>query len=609
MKADKDIRILLNLDSENDALLFLNKIKRKGYNPKYKIVKTYKDVYDAIIENKWDVILADYKLSSDFNLLDTLRMLKKSDLDIPSVVVSDVAGEKKAISLIMAGADNYVMKKNLSRLVPVIEKEIRNAKSRSKQKKALDKLKENERYFRSLVENASNIIYRYRLIPGPGYEYVSPSIRRNLGYTPEQYYADPEFNYKIVYPGDREIFKKILDGNFNFSKPVEIRLIHKNGKVIWFEEAITPFFSKEGKLIAIEGILHNISERKKMERRLSYMSFHDSLTNLYNRAYFEEELKRLDTKRQLPLSIIIGDINGLKLINDAFGHKEGDRLLKSCGNVLNNCCRAEDIVARWGGDEFSMLLPRTDEGVALEIASRIKERSSRTSGGKIPLSIAIGISTKNKSHQDFAKIIKKAEDDMYRNKLIEAKSIISSIISSLEKTLFEKSIKTEKHTARIKEMALKLGKSIMLSQNEIDELSLLATIHDIGKVAILDVILNKKENLSKREWDTIKRHPEIGYRIAVSSNQLSSIAEYILTVHEWWGGNGYPQGLKGENIPVLSRIIAIVDAYEVMITGRPYKKAVSKSEAIVELEKCSGTQFDPQLVKKFISILKSSSKY
>ncbi len=609
MKADRDIRILLNVDSENDALLFLNKIKSKGYNPKYKIVKTCKDVSDAISKDEWDVMLADYKLLSDFNLLDILRMLKESDLDIPSIVVSDMVGEGKAVSLIRAGADNYVMKKNLSRLVPVIEKEIRNARSRSKQKKALEKLRENERYFRSFVENASDIIYRYRLIPEPGYEYVSPSVRRNLGYTPEQYYADPEFNYKIVYPDDRDAFKKILDGNFDFSKSVEIRLIHKNGKVIWFEEAITPFFSKEGKLEAIEGILHNISGRKKMERHLSYMSFHDSLTTLYNRAYFEEELKRLDTERQLPLSIIIGDINGLKLINDAFGHKEGDEMLKSCGNVLKNCCRAEDIVARWGGDEFSILLPRTDEEGLSEIVSRIRKKSSRTSGGKIPLSIAIGASTKSKSHQDFAKVIKKAEDDMYRHKLIEAKSIISSIISSLEKTLFEKSIKTEKHTARIKEMALKLGKSIKLSQNEIDELSLLATIHDIGKVAILDVILNKKQNLSKKEWDIIKRHPEIGYRIAVSSKQLSSIAEYILTVHEWWDGNGYPQGLKGEDIPVLSRIIAAVDAYEVMITGRPYKKAVSKGEAIAELEKCSGTQFDPRLVRKFIRILKSSRKY
>lgn len=275
MKADRDIRILLNVDSENDALLFLNKIKRKGYNPKYKIVKTCKDVSDAIGKDKWDVMLADYKLSSDFNLLDILKMLKESDLDIPSIVVLDMVGEEKAASLIRAGADNYVMKKNLSRLVPVIEKEIQNAKSRSKQKKALEELRENERYFRSLVENASDIIYRYRLIPEPRYEYVSPSVRRNLGYTPEQYYADSEFNFKIIHPDDRNTLRKILDGNFIFSRPVEIRLIHKNGKVIWFEESITPFFSKEGKLAAIEGILHNISGRKKMERRLSYMSFHE----------------------------------------------------------------------------------------------------------------------------------------------------------------------------------------------------------------------------------------------------------------------------------------------------------------------------------------------
>ncbi len=487
--------------------------------------------------------------------------------------------------------------------------ETEKRKSKLKQKKELEKLKENERYFRSLIENASDIIYRYKLFPKPEYEYISPSVKRNLGYEPQQYYDNPRFNNKIVHPDDRKILKKIYSGDFNFSKPVEIRIVHKNGTIIWYEETITPFYDSEGKLVAIESIMHNISERKKIEERLSYMSFHDSLTDLYNRAYFEEELKRLDTKRQLPLSVIVGDINGLKLINDAFGHKEGDEILQSCANVLRSCCRAEDIVARWGGDEFSMLLPNTSEEVVLNIVKRIKEKSAGVKGGRIPLSISLGAATKNKSHQDFTKMIKRAEDNMYRNKLIETKSIISSIISSLERTLFEKSIKTESHTKRIKKMALRLGRAIKLSANEIDELSLLATIHDIGKVAILDIILNKKENLSKKEWETIKRHPEIGYRIAISSNQLSSIAEYILTVHEWWNGKGYPQGLKGEKIPVLSRIIAIVDAYEVMITGRPYKKAISKKKAIAELEKCSGTQFDPDLVKKFIEIIEHNSKY
>ncbi len=482
-------------------------------------------------------------------------------------------------------------------------------KQKIKQEEALRKIKENERYYKSLIENIPDIIFRYRLTPTPGYEYVSPSVKRNLGYTPEQHYADPKFIYKIIHMEDRNTFKKVLYGSFKYSRPIEIRYIHKNGRAIWYEGIITPFFNQKGKLTAVEGIMRDISGRKKIEERLSYMSFHDKLTDLYNRAYFEEELKRLDTRRQLPLSVIIGDVNGLKLINDAFGHKEGDKILKGCAEVLRKCCRAEDIVARWGGDEFSILLPKTDEDILSEIVKRVKHKSNKSRGSKIPLSISLGVSTKNKNYQDFAKVIKKAEDNMYRHKLVDSKSIISSIISSLEKTLFEKSVKTERHTEKVREMALELARSAKLPKNEMDELSLLASIYDIGKVAILDIILNKKENLSKREWETIKRHPEIGYRIALASHQLSSIAEYILTAHEWWNGTGYPQGLKGEDIPILSRIIAIVDAYEAMVTGRPHKKAVSKNAAIKELDKCSGTQFDPKLVEKFITILKNNSKY
>lgn len=478
-----------------------------------------------------------------------------------------------------------------------------------KQKESLSKQKENEKYFKSLIENIPDILFRYRLTPKPGFEYISPSVKRNLGYTQKQFYEDPKLISNIIHMEDRNTFKKVLDGSFKYSKPIEFRYIHKNGRAIWYEGLVTPFFSHKGKLVAVEGIMRDISARKKTEERLSYMSFHDRLTDLYNRAYFEEELKRLDTRRQLPLSVIIGDVNGLKLINDAFGHKEGDKILKGCAEVLKKCCRAEDIVARWGGDEFSILLPKTDEEVLSEVVKRVKSKSNKTRTSKIPLSISLGVSTKKKNYQDFSKVIKKAEDNMYRHKLVDSKSIISSIISSLEAILFEKSIKTEKHTEKVKEMSLKLAKSVKLSKIKMEELSLLASIYDIGKVAILDIILNKKENLSRREWETIKRHPEIGYRIALASHQLSSIAEYILTSHEWWDGSGYPQGLKGEEIPILSRIITIVDAYEAMVTGRPYKRAISKSAAIKELERYKGIQFDPRLVDKFIKILKRNKKY
>jgi diguanylate cyclase (GGDEF)-like protein/PAS domain S-box-containing protein len=497
------------------------------------------------------------------------------------------------------------MKDNLTRLIPTMESEIKNARLRKKHRKTLGKLKANERLFRFLAENASDIIYSYRFNPREGYEYISPSVERKLGYKPEEFYQDPTMEARIVHEGDKRVIENIKRGNFDYSRPVEFRCISKSGEIIWFEESTTPFFDRRGSLLVVEGILRDITKKKITEEQLTYMSFHDDLTDLYNRAYFEEELKRMDTKRQLPLSYITGDIDGLKLVNDAFGHKEGDRLLKNCARILKKCCRAEDIVARYGGDEFSMLFPRTSREYALDVVSRIKESCLKYKGSKIPLSLSLGLATKNSSIQDLQKIIKQAEDDMYRNKLLEAKSITSTIVSSLKKSLFEKSIKTEGHMEKVRERALLLGKSMDLSSSQLDELALLATIYDIGKVAVLDSILNKKQALSEKEWKIIKRHPEVGYRIAIASKQLSSIAEYILTVHERWDGSGYPQGLKGKKIPILSRIIAITDAYQAMRDGRPYKKPLSKNEAIEELERCSGTQFDPELVKKLITILNS----
>ncbi len=351
-------------------------------------------------------------------------------------------------------------------------------------------------------------------------------------------------------------------------------------------------------------ILINVLERKKTEEEIKKLSLKDKLTGLYNRAYFEEELKRLNTKRQLPLSFIMGDVNGLKLINDAFGPREGDNLLKKIARILKNCCRKEDIIARWGGDEFSILLPKTTDKDSEEILNRLRDAFHRTKSHKIPVSISLGTSTKKNYDYNIRTVIKEAEDWMYRRKLLERKSISSSIISSLERTLQEKSYETEEHAVRMRKMALELGNALKLKENKLNELSLLSTLHDIGKVAIPDEILMKKGRLTKKEWDIVKRHPEVGYNISSSSPQLMPIAYAVLSHHEWWDGTGYPRGLKGEEIPLTSRIITIVDAYDVMTHDRSYKKAVKKREAIRELIRCSGTQFDPNLVEIFINVIK-----
>ena len=384
------------------------------------------------------------------------------------------------------------------------------------------------------------------------------------------------------------IYKETLIGLLGFES--------MKAKKTWTKNDIT--------LLKLLGeILANALERGKAEEEIKYLSLKDKLTGLYNRAYFEEELKRYDTKRQLPLSFIMGDLNGLKLINDAFGPKEGDRLLKKMARILKGCCREEDVIARWGGDEFSILLPKTTEKNSEEILNRIRAACLKTGDEKIPLSISLGTSTKKDYGYDIRTTLKEAEDRMYRSKLLERKSISSSIISSLERTLQEKNYETKEHAMRLKEMALILGRSLKLPENKLNELSLLSTLHDIGKIAIPDEVLMKKDKLTKKEWEIVKRHPEVGYSICSSSPQLIPIADAVLSHHEWWNGNGYPRGLKGEDIPLISRIIAIVDAYDVMTHDRSYRRAIKKEIALEELKKYAGIQFDPNLVKIFIQVL------
>jgi len=352
-------------------------------------------------------------------------------------------------------------------------------------------------------------------------------------------------------------------------------------------------------------LMHDITELEKAKDEIEYLSFYDKLTGLYSRAYFEVELNRLDTYRQMPVSIIMVDVNGLKLVNDTFGYAEGDKLLVKVAEVSKKSCRSEDIIARWGGGEFIILLAKASYDDSCEIARRIEKNCKEIGDLKVPISVSIGFSTKDRSSKDVAVVMKEAEERMRRRKLLNDKSIYSSIISSLRRTLWERSYETEQHGERIKKLSLKLGNSIGLPANKLDELELLATLHDIGKIAIPDEILTKEGALNAEEWKIMKKHSEIGYRIASTSPQISSVAKGILFHHEWWNGQGYPKGLKKEKIPIISRIIAITDAYDVMTNHRSYKKPMSKREAIEEIKRNAGTQFDPALVEKFILLYSS----
>lgn len=384
--------------------------------------------------------------------------------------------------------------------------------------------------------------------------------------------------------------------------PAEIEFHDKSGNSIYIELNYY-MYKKDDEVISVYIIINNITDRKKIEDEVNYLRFHDQLTGLFSRSYFDEEAKRLNTERQLPLSIIIGDINGLKVINDAFGNDEGDRLLKIVSGIFKKVCRKEDIIARYGEDEFAVLLPGTSKELALEIENRIKEMCEKVSRKEFPFILSLGVSTMENSKQKFSEIIISAKDSMYRNKLISGKSTPGGVVFSLVDSLLGNGYETKEHTKRVEKMAGELGQALKLPKSKMDELSMLASLHDLGKIAIPDDILKDKEKLSKEDWDIIKSYPEIGYNIAKSSFKFSHIADYILYHHERWDGSGYPMKLKGEDIPLLSRIMAIIDAYDVMRSGRFYKKTLNKDDAIKELRKCSGKQFDPALVEEFISTI------
>ncbi len=339
------------------------------------------------------------------------------------------------------------------------------------------------------------------------------------------------------------------------------------------------------------------------QKKIKYLGFHDNLTGLYNRSFFNIELKRLEHTRFLPISVITGDVNGLKLINDAFGLEAGDKVLKRIAEILINNCRKEDIMSRVSGNEFAMILPSTSYTDAMKISARIKESIKSDSVENISPSISLGIATKNEQEEKIDDVYRQAADNMYKAKLFESKSFRSSIMSLLIKTMEEGTIETEEHSQRLKKYSALLGKKLSLNESQMDDLALISVLHDIGKTAIPESILKKVGGLNEQEWVKMKEHSEIGYRIAASLPELASVADAILYHHENWDGSGYPQGLKGSRIPLIARIISIVDAFDAMTNDRIYRKALPIEDAIMELDIHAGKQFDPDLVKMFLAII------
>ncbi len=345
----------------------------------------------------------------------------------------------------------------------------------------------------------------------------------------------------------------------------------------------------------------DITERIAAEKKLFYLGYHDQLTGIYNRRFFEEEMKKLDVEHNLPLTIAVGDINGLKLINDSFGHNVGDELLQKAAITICKGCRNDDIIARLGGDEFAIIFLKTSLQEAMQILGRIEGFAAGVKVANVDLSISFGCDTITDSSQSMAETLANAENQMYKNKLHERSSLRSNIINVIMNALFEKSKRESRHSERVSRLCQEIAAAMHFDKDTIKQIGIAGLVHDIGKIGVDETILNKPGRLTPEERREIERHPETGWRILSSSSEFSDLAQFVLEHHERWDGSGYPRGLAGESISIEARIIAIADSFDAMTSERSYHKGISREDAANELKRFSGTLYDPAIVDTFVN--------
>lgn len=541
---------------------------------------------------------------------------------------------------------------------------LENAQTLAEKNMAAEALRESEEKYRKIVENSNDVIMLTD--SGNVIVYLSPACSRVLGYDPEELIGKALW---IIHEDDvrrvREAFGQALKGSggTNF----EYRILTRRAEVKWVSHSWAPI-TKDGKVQLVVSVIRDVSEAKKSSeqlrilykeltksnKQLGQLALRDSQTGLYNHRYLSEviESEFYRTRRYAhPLSVIMLDIDYFKSINDMYGHDFGDMVLKQLAGQIKRLVRRYDIVVRYGGEEFVVLSPGTDRTKAIAQAQRLLDAVNMHNFGDKEHSIKLKVSIAVASYPEDP--MKKGIDlistaDMILNKVKKAggNNVYSSVDIAGRKTMPEEDIATDdvkflkkkiesltksgrqnliasifafaktielrdhytgKHVESTVRFATAIAKKLNLSEEDLENVRQAAVLHDLGKIGISDRILHKRSKLTVKEFEAIKKHPQIAADIIRPIQFMHDIVPLVLYHHERWDGKGYPAGLKEEEIPIGARIIAIADVYQALISNRPYRKAFSKQKAIEIIQEGSGTQFDPRIVDIFVKYLKKES--
>ncbi|MFA9423133.1 MAG: diguanylate cyclase [Sedimentibacter sp.] len=459
-------------------------------------------------------------------------------------------------------------------------------------------ISESEKKCTSMIANISDVII---IADERGIiNHISPNIYDLYGKKPDELLYRSIFDN--IYVNDKELVKKnynLLLEQSGLKKVMELRYIGENGEIRYIKANAVNLLEDSN----INGILlnyHDITYKKEKEAKILYTSYHDNLTDLYNRTFFEKTKQDIDTSENLPISIISIDVDGLKLVNDSLGHIEGDKLLKEIAHLLKISCRKEDIIARVGGDEFCILLPNSDIELTENIVSGMNtycKTYNKHSKEVFYMSFSIGYSIKFKEVESLEYILNEADNNMYENKVLSKQYLQGHFINSIRQYLIKSMPNLEKRREIVVELAKNIGNNMGLSNLEIEQLELFVNMRDIGKIRENKDPLNNDNEINVKIKPNTDNYCEKGYKIAMSISELSCIADSILTQHEMWDGSGYPKGLSGNDISLNSRIVSVVEVYLEMYNTLMADTNLSQKEINEEIKNRIKLKFDPIVVE------------
>lgn len=579
--------VMIVEDSHMVVQVIEDLLNKHGY-PSARSFDSAEESVAAVKESRPDIVLMDIELRGTMNGFEAARIIT-SEYSIPVIFLTSAVDVDMLDGAIKSDCSTYLTK-------PVNEVELIINIEIALQRNRILQLAENERRWRNaILDGIVDAVIAEDESGNLSYMNV-PAI--SLLESGDDYQGNTLETYVTFFDMEGNPLPDVrsIDQQLECQIRTQSGLFH----VILMKTQVLPDPNNNATVKVIT--LDNITDKWIMQEKIRYMTFHDNLTGLYNRNFLEEELIRLNTERQLPVSIIMADLNGLKTINDILGHVDGDLLLKAFAHQLKETCREEDIIARFGGDEFLVFLPATSETSVLHIIQRIRQGCTRTITPLGPMSVALGHYTKVSFEETMEAAIMRADESMYRDKEQQKKDYeqkcFNYVYSELQKHPYEGRSFTD-HVVELMENLILLRDDI---HEDLRDVRHLGQIYDIGMICLPSNIY-KYARFKDGDWDRIQRHSEMSYKIVNMNPQYTHVAEAVLYHHERWDGKGYPYRLKGDSIPVLARLLAVVDSYCTITRPRPYREPLIRQDALIEIAKGAGSQFDPDVVDLFITMM------